>query len=526
MNCPNCHQPVAANARFCGSCGKPIAAPQPDPAAAPAATQHPLQPALAAGPAPGTGLPPPGATDFSGSLASGLIARIKNMLLTPKTEWPVVERETTSIGQLYVSFVTPVAAFAAIVSFLHVSVVGIHIPFGGVLREPITSGLMSLALTLVGAFIGLFIVGLVINALAPTFGGVRDLRQALKTAAYAFIPAWVSVVFGLLPSLGTLLQLIAYCYGIYLLYLGLPIVMHGRPEKAAGYTASVVVCTILLGFVLGAVMAVVGHTGGGMFAHLSPESEASKAEQRDEAADTVGNVLGNMLGTDDKGKQDLGSALSKLAAAGDQKAASSEQKSASASPSALSATTDSGSAATAQDSTEKAFGAAGGLVAALGGALGGSHRVNPVDFQVLKGMLPATIPGMERTNATGEAKQGLGMKGSDATGTYQSPDGGKVEITISDASAVSGLMEMAENMPQTTSSESDGGYEKDVNLGGRKVHEKYDARSRHAELQTIVAKRFSVELTGDGVDMSKLESGFGAIDVSKLEAMRDANPQN
>ena len=440
----------------------------------------------------------------SASTADSLVARVKNMILSPRTEWPVVEREPTSIGQLYVSYVAPLALIAAVLALIHVTLIGIHLPFGGTIRQPFTTGLMSLVMTLVGAFIGLLVVGFVINILAPTFDGTRDMRQAVKTAAYAFTPAWVGSIFGLLPAFSTLLQLAADCYAIYVLYLGLPVMMRAKPEKAAGYTASVVVCTIVLGFLVGAVMAGVGIATGGALAHLTPTSEATKAVERDQAAATVGNVIGSMLGTDDKGKQDLGSALSKVAAAGEKQ----------------------DSAAAASDtSAQEAGQAVGGLVAALGGALGGDHRVTPVDFKTLKAMLPEALPGMSRTNASGEAKQGFGMQATNATGNYKGADGSNVEVTIADASAVAGLMEMAESLPQTTNSESDSGYEKDVMLGGHKVHEKYDTRNRHGELQTIVAKRFAVGLTGDGVDMSTLENALGAIDLGRLESLKDANPK-
>jgi len=548
MNCPHCNEPVAANARFCGVCGNAITA-----------SVQTFEPALAGSAAHASA----GAASPADSIAAPLIVRVKNMILTPKTEWPVVEREPTSIGQLYLSYVAPLALFAAVLAFIHVTLIGVHLPFGGTIRQPFSLGLTSLVMTLVGAFIGLLIVGFIINVLAPTFGGVRDMRQAVKTAAYAFTPAWIGAVFGLLPAFSTLLQLAADVYAIYVLYLGLPIMMRGKKESAAGYTASVVVCTIILGFVLGAVMAGVGIATGGALSRFSPMSEATKAEERDQAAATVGNVIGNMLGTDEKGKQDLSNALSKVAAAADENASSSRSRATygtnngartgtasgaggaagsgsgagssdtgagssgsgsgadSSGSAASSSSTGAGGAASQQDAGQ----AVGGLLSALGGALGGSHRVTPVDFQTLKGMLPPSLPGMERTNASGEAKQGLGMQSTHATGTYKGTDGASVELTIADASAVSGLMDLAESLPQTTDSESDSGYEKDVILGGRKVHEKYNTRSRHGELQAIVAKRFAIDLTGEGVDMSKLESAFGTVDLGKLESMKDANPK-
>jgi hypothetical protein len=523
LNCPNCHQPVAGSAKFCGSCGKPIAA-SPLPAdGSSEISLRPLEPAAATAGASGPRLDRTAghaAPSVSATHAASLIDRIKNILFTPKIEWPVIEPEPTSIGALYIGYVAPLAALAALIAFVHMSIIGVSIPFAGTMRMPFMSGLTSLVMTFVGGFIGLFIVGIIINAFAPTFGGTRDLRQALKTAAYAFTPAWISSIFGLLPALGTLLQFIAGCYGIYLLYLGLPIMMRARRESAGGYTATVVVCTIVLGFVFGAVMAVVGGSTvalSGAFGHTAASGMQSKEEARERGAATVGNVIGDMLGTDDKGKSDIGSAVAKLAKAGEESQSNSQSSSTSAS------TTSDSSAGS--EKPQDAVAAAGGLLSALGGALGGKNRVDPVDFRTLKDMLPGSLPGLQRTNATGETKQGLGMKASNATGTYRGASGETVEIEISDMSAISGLMDVAESLPQTTESDGTGGYEKDVTIGGHSAHEKFDNSTHHGEVQTIVAKRFEVDVSGDNVDMRKLESYLGSVDLSKLESMKAANPK-
>jgi hypothetical protein len=42
-----------------------------------------------------------------------------------------------------------------------------------------------------------------------------------------------------------------------------------------------------------------------------------------------------------------------------------------------------------------------------------------------------------------------------------------------------------------------------MTLGGRAAHEKYDKPARHAQLSVILAKRFDVELSGDGVEMGE-----------------------
>jgi hypothetical protein len=453
----------------------------------------------------------------------GLIERIKNILLTPKTEWAAIEPEATSIGQLYTGYVMPLAAFAALMSFARMSVIGVSIPFGGAFRTPILSGLMFALVSFGFGLLGLFLVGLIINALAPTFSGERNQRQALKTAAYAFTPAWLGSVLGLLGTFATLLELLAGVYGIYLLYLGLPVLMRSPREKATGYTIAVVICTILLGIAFGVLSAATGVFGGyGRYGGMA--STMTREQQQQQAAAAVGNILGGVLGTDQKGKADLGAAINNLAEAGQKLE---QQQNAAAIPAAAntqSASPSNSAPGTPADSAQNAMAATAGLLTALGGAAGGSRRVDPVDFHTLKDLLPGSLPGMQRTDAEGSSKQALGIKGSSARASYHGQSGLRAEITISDISGVSGLIDMANAVAEN--SESDAGYEKDATVGGRKVREKYDNRSKHGEVSAIVAKRFSVEVTGDGADMSTLEQYLGAVDLGRLEAMKDIGAQS
>ena len=119
----------------------------------------------------------------------------------------------------------------------------------------------------------------------------------------------------------------------------------------------------------------------------------------------------------------------------------------------------------------------------------------------------------------------MGVKTSSAKADYAGRDGAGVHIEIADISGVSGLMDLAAGLVQNTSSESDDGYERDVALGGRTVHEKYDARSKHGDLSIILAKRFSVDISGDNVAMNSLEQSLGQIDLARLESMKNAGAQ-
>jgi hypothetical protein len=504
MNCPQCKNPVSANARFCGICGQAIDAA--DPAERVRATPPPVIPVgAAAGVAAAAASSGLSATPWS---IAATLNRIKNILLTPKTEWPAIATEPTSIAQLYIGYVVPLTAWAALISLARLTLIGTRIPFGDLVKAPLSAGLGLAAWTFVGSFIGLFLVGLIVNFLAPTFGGTRDQTQALKVAAYCLTPAYVGSVLSLSPVLSGVLQFVVLCYGLYVLYLGLPVVMRAPKERALGYTATVVVCTFILGIVFSfaaIALGIVGHSAG---------LTGNNAAAEDQSAAILGNGVGNMLGTDAKGKAGISAALSNLIKAGDQSAAP-------ASTPGDNGLQHAAPANTPAESGQNAGAAVGGLLGALGGALGGDHPKQAVDFKSLTPVLPPDLPGMKRIAASGESQGAMGIKTTTANGTYQDNSGGTVHVEISDMSALSGLMGMAGALVQNTTSESDTGFERDQVIGGRTMHEKYDATSKHGDITVMVAKRYQVEITGDGVGMNTLEQAAGRIDFAHLESMKD-----
>ena len=190
-----------------------------------------------------------------------LIERAKNIVLQPKSEWQVIAGETTTTGDLYKNYIVPLAAIGPVASFLGLSLIGTSVPFLGTIRMPFLSGLSMAVVSYVMALVGVFVIALVIDYLAPHFGGEKNPIQALKVAAYSFTPAWLAGVLHLIPMLGVLV-LLASLYGLYLLYLGLPVLMKAPQDKAVPYTAVVVVCAIVVSVIIGVVAGLFGGIGG------------------------------------------------------------------------------------------------------------------------------------------------------------------------------------------------------------------------------------------------------------------------
>ena len=188
-------------------------------------------------------------------------SRIRGILLEPRREWQAIDGESTTVAALYSQWIAPLAAIGPIASFIGLSFVGFTLPFGGGrIVVPVTTGLAGAIVRYVGALVGVYILAIVIDSLAPKFGGQSSRIQALKVAAYSSTAAWLAQIFGIIPALGILSLLGLYSF--YLLYLGLPVLMKSPAQRAAPYTIVVVLVAIVIFICLGVVSSLVLRMGG------------------------------------------------------------------------------------------------------------------------------------------------------------------------------------------------------------------------------------------------------------------------
>ncbi len=182
-----------------------------------------------------------------------LVDRVKRLLLQPREEWQVIDKESVDVADLYKSYIAPLAAIGPLCSVVGMSVMGTSLAGMGTFRVSFGGALVQ-ALVMFGLMLaGVYVIALIIDALAPTFGAQRSKSQALKLAAYASTASWLGGVFTLIPML-SILNLLTALYSLYLFYVGLPILMRVPEDRAIGYTAVVVLCTIVLFIVIGAVV--------------------------------------------------------------------------------------------------------------------------------------------------------------------------------------------------------------------------------------------------------------------------------
>jgi hypothetical protein len=187
------------------------------------------------------------ATNPTGSTTSPLVQRVKNILVQPQTEWPVIAAEPSTIASIYRNYVAILAAIPPI-CFL----IGMLIFSGGGfgMFRYLGSALIGYAVAeYLLTLVGVYALALVIEALAPSFGGTKDRLSAFKLAAYSWTPAWVAGILLLIPSLAVVVAIIAL-YGCYLLYLGLPILMKSPADKTIPYVVAAIVAGAVIMFIV------------------------------------------------------------------------------------------------------------------------------------------------------------------------------------------------------------------------------------------------------------------------------------
>lgn len=402
-----------------------------------------------------------------------LIQRVQDILLKPKDTWPVIAAEPGDTTSLYKDYLIYLALIPAVCAFIGMSLIGFG-GFGLSMRVPILSGLVNMVVGYILSLVMVFMVGLIANALAPTFGGTKDPLSALKLIVYGSTAGFIGGVFSLIPAL-SILGLLTALYSVYLIFTGVPVLMKCPPEKAMPYTAVLVVCAIVAAVIVGALSAV--FTGGrhGMLT-------GSRSGIPDVSINTPdGSVNINTAKLEDMAKKmaEAGKRMESAQASGD--------------------------------------GAAAGKAAAdIMGAMTGATGV-PYATQDLKSWLPEQLGGLPRTAFDVQSGAAMGIAGSSATAEYGN-GAQQLKLVVSDIGGLGSLMGVAAWANMTVDRETNGSVEKVYRQGKRTVRENYRKDGSHVEYTVVLENGLIVELSGGQTSVDKIKQALASLDLSRMES--------
>jgi hypothetical protein len=397
-----------------------------------------------------------------------LIQRVQDILLRPIPTWPAIEQEQTDVATIYKSYLIYLAAIPALASFIGMTLIGVG-GFGMSIRMPFMWGLTNLVVGYVLSLVMVFVLALIVDALAPTFNGSKSQINALKLVAYGATAGFVGGIFSLIPSLGVL-GLLAGLYSIYLIYTGIPVLMKCPPDKAVAYTAVVVVCGIVAGIVIGAVTAA-----------LTPSRGFGRMGGMGSGGDVTLSTPRGEVKIDTSKMEAMAKKLEEAQKTGDPAA------------------------------TGKALSEAMGAIAGVSG--------EPIAPQELKALLPETVGDLKRDSIEAQGNQVMGMAGSSAKASYAA-DSQRVQLSITDIGGMAGMAALAGWASSTLDRETPDRVEKVYKQGQRTVRERYRKDGSQGEYTVILANGVVIEADGRRIEMPTLKNIVEGLDLAKLEGMK------
>lgn len=391
---------------------------------------------------------------------AAIIARAKNILLQPKAEWPRIEAEPATVGSIYSNYVVYIAAVPVLATLIGSLVFGYGaagLTFRPSLGAALTTAVLQYALQLGGVYV----FALIIDWLAPRFGGESNRVNAFKLAAYSATAAWLAGIFALVPPLAILT--ILGLYGIYLLYTGAPVLMKIAQDRSFTYTAAVVVAGILLSLLIGAL------------------SVAFLPNPVPTAMEMGGKVTLPGGVTFDTNKLD--------------------------------------------EATKHLEQITKQMEQSMPGAQGAADDGNPaadlpkVALDDLKALLPESLSGgFTRSDLSTSTGGAAGFTFGSAKANYTKGDA-RITLSLMDMGAMGAFAALGGIFGASASEETETSYNKLGEVDGRMTIEEFNRQTNSGKYATIVDNRIMIEAEGAGATMDELKAAVQAVGLDRVEAL-------
>lgn len=196
--------------------------------------------------------------------ASSMLSRVKNLLLTPGAEWDRIAAEPATIRSLYTGWVLWLAATPALAGAVGMLIFAraTFTTYGTwVRRAPIGEVVGGAIASYVASLLSVAALAFVIEQLSTNFGARKDRIASFKLAAYSLTAAWVAGVVFVLPNLRSLGQILGL-YSAFLLYVGVPRLLGGDPDKRLTFTIVIIAAFIVIGLIATTLVSTFGGFGG------------------------------------------------------------------------------------------------------------------------------------------------------------------------------------------------------------------------------------------------------------------------
>ncbi|MCZ2459717.1 MAG: YIP1 family protein [Chitinophagales bacterium] len=173
-----------------------------------------------------------------------IVDRARNILILPKQEWPVIDREPGNIGAIVGGYILPMTSIGALATFIGQGLIGVgQGPFGGTTAS-VKAGLIGALLYVVLTLVTVFIIAAVIDVLAESFSSEKNWIKSFQLSAYSLTAMYLGAIF-LIWSPLAIIAILCSLYCIYQLYTGIPIMKKTAVDKQVAYLAVIIIVTAI-----------------------------------------------------------------------------------------------------------------------------------------------------------------------------------------------------------------------------------------------------------------------------------------
>ncbi|GGC64232.1 Yip1 family protein [Marinobacter halophilus] len=179
-----------------------------------------------------------------------LLSHAFGLFTHPDQEWASIKKERQHPTRLYVAYVVILAAIAPICAYISTAHFGWSAGNERLIKLTEISAIQLSVLTYLAMLVGVFALGYAINWMAKTYGAKEEAvpSNGMALAAYSCTPLFLAG-FALLypvPWFNALVFLVAACYGAWLMFDGLPIVMGIEKDQAVMYAGALLTVALVI----------------------------------------------------------------------------------------------------------------------------------------------------------------------------------------------------------------------------------------------------------------------------------------
>ncbi|RUO18655.1 Yip1 family protein [Aliidiomarina haloalkalitolerans] len=180
-----------------------------------------------------------------------ILNHIWGLYAHPVEEWKTIDQRHESL-RFSLSHILLVALIPCFAAYFASAKIGWNIGARESIFMTESSAMLMAVFMYFGLIAGVLALAYLIHWMAKTFGAAPTLTQSLELAAYTATPVLMSGIAALYPELWfvAMVFLAGVAYSVYLLYTGVPILMHIPEERGFIYASSVVTAGLILMVVL------------------------------------------------------------------------------------------------------------------------------------------------------------------------------------------------------------------------------------------------------------------------------------